>query len=196
MQHVLIKTFPFRDDLLNIQVCWLYFVVRNPALLFPFVTLADQNGFSIFFQVAMWSVIESTICILHDHTWHWGISGYGLEITVKIFYELKREKKENWHKIILHRSIHVFEHTIFPLKFLFSVVFISALPSNVTQEPVSGSDLYCYECKEIYKKGYDPLNSPCRNNVTAVGVRQCLPEHRYCVVSNPSDCFISVRSKT
>ena len=150
--------------------------------------------FQFFFRVAMWSVIECWI--LHVHTWHWGISGYGLEITVKIFYEFKREKKENWHKIILHRSIHVFEHTIFPLKFLFSVVFISALPSNVTQEPVSGSDLYCYECKEIYKKGYDPLNSSCRNNVTAVGVRQCLPEHRYCVVSNPSDCFISVRSKT
>ena len=109
------------------------------------------------------------------------------------YYELiRRKRKKLAQNCIFLGLIHVFEHNIF----FTSVVVTSALStSNVTQEPVSGSDLYCYECKEIYKKGYDPLNSPCRNNVTTVGVRQCLPEHRYCVVSNTSDCCFSVWSK-
>ena len=48
---------------------------------------------------------------------------------------------------------------------------------------VEGADLFCYECRENYKKGYDPLNSPCLNNVSLVNIRQCLPEHKYCQVS-------------
>ena len=55
---------------------------------------------------------------------------------------------------------------------------------QTTEEPVvQGTDLYCYECKEFYRKNYDALNSPCLNNVSQVNIRQCLPEHKYCQVS-------------
>ena len=54
--------------------------------------------------------------------------------------------------------------------------------------------LWCYECKESYannlrshgsgtgSSGYDPLNSPCSNNLSAITIRQCGPEAVYCKV--------------
>ncbi len=66
---------------------------------------------------------------------------------------------------------------------MFEFVKGQEISEEVTEETVyTGTDLYCYECKENYKAEYDPMNSPCRNNVTTVGVRRCLAEHRYCQV--------------
>ncbi len=71
-------------------------------------------------------------------------------------------------------------------------------------EVQTGSNLSCYECKENYKNEhiYDPRQSPCRNNVTQVNVRQCTDEHKYCQVrdrtifssleTEPAGCVYSV----
>ncbi len=62
---------------------------------------------------------------------------------------------------------------------------------NVTDatvdDPVEGTDLHCYECRENYKKEYDAFNSPCLNNVSLVNTRQCTAEHKYCMVK--PHCF-------
>ncbi|ELT89557.1 hypothetical protein CAPTEDRAFT_212316 [Capitella teleta] len=46
----------------------------------------------------------------------------------------------------------------------------------------TGSDLWCYQCEELYKKTYDPYASPCLNNVSSVVIRQCDATDRFCKV--------------
>ena len=60
----------------------------------------------------------------------------------------------------------------------------AAAPSNNTYgSPLSTTgNLWCYECKETYKKGFFHDNSPCSNNLSLVTLRQCGPEHRWCAV--------------
>ena len=48
---------------------------------------------------------------------------------------------------------------------------------------VIGTDLFCYDCTEIYTKKYDPNDSPCWNNVSQIALRQCGSRDRYCKVS-------------
>ena len=75
----------------------------------------------IFNRVAMWSVIESTMWILHAHTWHWGISGYGLEITVKFFMNLIGKRKKIGTKSISTHRYTFLNTQYFRLNFYFQL---------------------------------------------------------------------------
>ena len=50
-------------------------------------------------------------------------------------------------------------------------------------ETVTGTDLFCYDCSEIYTKKYDPDDSPCWNNISQIALRQCGERDRYCRVN-------------
>ena len=68
-------------------------------------------------------------------------------------------------------------------------------PQNSTTEPFTGirnafggglstsGKLWCYECSENYEKEYDVREAICKFNLSLVTLRQCNPEHDYCMVS-------------
>ncbi len=55
-----------------------------------------------------------------------------------------------------------------------------------SQDAASGTSLYCYECRDNFRKKYDPDDAAClkiQTNISLITKRQCSQRDRYCRVS-------------